>query len=78
MELNGTHQLLVVVVVVDDDDDDDDDDALGENMHTIKKNPEALLEASREVGLEVNTKKTKYMFMSHHQNAGQLTPFTDY
>jgi hypothetical protein len=26
---------------------------------------------SREVGLEVNTKKTKYMVTSHHQNAGQ-------
>jgi len=29
------------------------------------------LEASREVGLEVNTEKTKYVVMSHHQNAGQ-------
>jgi hypothetical protein len=29
------------------------------------------LEASREVGLEVNTEKTKYMAMSRHQNAGQ-------
>jgi hypothetical protein len=24
-----------------------------------------------EVGLEVNTEKTKYMLLSHHQNAGQ-------
>jgi hypothetical protein len=30
------------------------------NINTIK-NTEALLEASREVGLEVNTEKTKYM-----------------
>jgi len=30
-----------------------------------------LLEASREVGLEVNTQKTKYTVMAHHQNAGQ-------
>jgi hypothetical protein len=28
-------------------------------------------EASREVDLEVNTEKTMYMFMSHHQNQVQ-------
>jgi hypothetical protein len=32
---------------------------LGENIHTIKKTREALLEASKEVGIEVNTEKTK-------------------
>jgi hypothetical protein len=30
-----------------------------------------LLEASWEVGLEVNTEQTKFMVMFHHQNAGQ-------
>jgi hypothetical protein len=35
----------------------------------MKKNTEALLKASREVGLEVNTKKTKYTAMSHHQSS---------
>jgi hypothetical protein len=30
-----------------------------------------VLEASREVGLEVNTEKTKYMVVSHHRNVGQ-------
>jgi hypothetical protein len=44
---------------------------LGENINTINKNKEALLEGTREVGLEVNTEKTKYMVMSHHQNVGQ-------
>jgi hypothetical protein len=29
------------------------------------------LDTSREIGLEVNSEKTKYMFMSHHQTAGQ-------
>jgi hypothetical protein len=32
---------------------------------------ETLIDASKEVGLEVNTEKTKYMLLSRHQNAGQ-------
>jgi hypothetical protein len=32
---------------------------------------ENLIDASKEVGLEVNTEKTKYMLLSCHQNAGQ-------
>jgi hypothetical protein len=34
-------------------------------------NFEAQLDASKEVGLEVNAEKTKYIFMSRHQTAGQ-------
>jgi hypothetical protein len=30
-----------------------------------------LIDASKEVGLEINIEKTKYMLLSHHQNAGQ-------
>jgi hypothetical protein len=33
---------------------------LGENIDTIQKNTDALLDAGKEVGLEVNSKKTKY------------------
>jgi hypothetical protein len=44
---------------------------LFENINTIKKHKEVLLEASRKVSLEIKTEKTQYMFMSHHQNAGQ-------
>jgi hypothetical protein len=43
---------------------------LGENINAIKRNTPAVLEAEK-VGLEVNTEETKYMVMSHHQNAGQ-------
>jgi hypothetical protein len=32
---------------------------------------ETLIDTSKEVGLDVNTEKTKYMLLSRHQNAGQ-------
>jgi hypothetical protein len=50
---------------------DDDVNILDENIHIINRNKEALLEAEREVGLKVNTVKSKYMVVSHHQNAGE-------
>jgi hypothetical protein len=43
---------------------------VGEKIDNIKKNTEALLDASKEVGLEVNPEKTKYMIMSGSQNIG--------
>jgi hypothetical protein len=43
----------------------------GGGIHTIRKNTEALLIASKEIGLEVNGEKTKYMVMSQHHNVGQ-------
>jgi len=42
---------------------------LGRNLHAIKKNAEALIVDCKEIGLEVNTDKTKYMVMSRDQNA---------
>jgi hypothetical protein len=44
---------------------------LGGSIHAIKKNTEASVVASKEIGLEVNAEKTKYMVMSRNQNAGQ-------
>jgi len=38
---------------------------------SLGKNTMTLLDASREVVLQVNTKKTKYMVMSHNQNGGK-------
>jgi hypothetical protein len=35
------------------------------------KDTEALNDASKHVGLQVNTEKTMYMLMSHHQNTEQ-------
>jgi hypothetical protein len=37
----------------------------------VQKNTKALLDASKEVGLEVNPEKTKYMLVSRCQKAGQ-------
>jgi hypothetical protein len=44
---------------------------LGGNIGTIKEHMETLIDSSKEVGLEVNAEKAKYMLMSRHQNAGQ-------
>jgi len=41
------------------------------SFHTIKKNRESVLIASKEIGLDVNADKTKYMIMSRDQNAGR-------
>ena len=60
--VNGTHQLLAYA---------DDVNILGGSVHTVKENAEALVVATKEIGLEVNADKTKYMIMSRDQNAGR-------
>ena len=62
LKLNGTYQLVVYA---------DDVSILGGSVHTIKKNSETLVVANKEIGIEVNADKTKYMVMSPDQNAGR-------
>jgi hypothetical protein len=62
LKLNGTHQLLLYA---------DDVNLLGDNINTIKKNRENLIEASKEVGPGVNAGKSKYMLLPCHQKSWQ-------
>jgi len=49
LKLNGTHKLLVYA---------DDVNILAGSIHTLKENAEALVAATREIGLEVSADKT--------------------
>ena len=62
LKLNGTHQILVYA---------DSVHILGGSAHTIKENKDALVVASKAIGLEVNAYKTKYIVMSRDQNVGR-------
>jgi hypothetical protein len=48
LKLNGPHQLLVYA---------DDFNMMGRSVHTVQGNAEALIVASKEIGLEVNAGK---------------------
>jgi len=41
------------------------------SVHRVKENAETLVVVSKEIGLEVNADKTKYMVMSRDQKAGR-------
>jgi hypothetical protein len=45
LKLNGTHQLLAYA---------DDVNLLGDNIDTMKKNTETLIDSGKEVGLEID------------------------
>jgi hypothetical protein len=44
---------------------------LGDNVNTIRKGTEILIDASKEIGLDINVERTKHMLLSRHQNVGQ-------
>jgi len=50
----------------------DDVNMLGGSVHTVEENADALIVSSREIGLEVNADKTKYMAMSRDHSAGGI------
>ena len=62
LKLNGTHLHSVYT---------DDVNVLCRSVHAIQKNTGDLVVASKEIELDANVDKTKYMVMSRDQNAGQ-------
>ena len=60
MKLNGKLQLLLYV---------DDVKIFGESVLTVKEKAEALVVASKDIRIEVNSDKIKYMVMSRDKNA---------
>jgi hypothetical protein len=64
LKLNGRHQLLAYV---------DDVNILGGSVHTVRENSVALVVATKEIGLEVNTDKTKYMAYLRIGMQGEVT-----
>jgi hypothetical protein len=62
LKLNRTYQLLIYVGNVS---------VLGDNIDTIKKSTESLIDFGKEFSLEIKAEKTRYMLPSRHQIAGE-------
>ena len=56
--MNGTHQVLVYT---------DDVNLIGDDIRTIERNSDVLLNACKDIGLAVNTGKTRYMEIGRHR-----------
>ena len=54
----GSHQVLTCA---------DDVNLIGNDIRTIERNTDVLLNACKDIGLAVNTEKTKYMEIGGHQ-----------
>ena len=55
--MNGTHQVLSYA---------DDVNLIGDDIRTVKRNAEVLLNACKNIGLAVNIGQTKYMEIGCH------------
>ena len=58
LDMNGTHQVLAYV---------DDVNLIFDDIRTIERNADVLLNACKDIGLAVNTGKTKCMELGSHQ-----------
>ena len=56
--MNGTHQVLAYAYDVN---------LIGDDIRTIERNADVLLNACKDIGLAVNTGKTKYMEAARNQ-----------
>ena len=56
--MNGTHQILAYA---------DDVNLIGDDIRTIERNVDVLLNACKDIGLAVNIGKTKYMEIGRHR-----------
>ena len=56
--MKGTHQILAYT---------DDVNLIGDYIRTIERNADILLITCRDIAVAVNTGKTKYMDVGHHQ-----------
>ena len=59
LELKWKYQLLVYA---------DEVNTLAQTLRTVRENTEIFIKARKDIGLEVNSGKTKYMITSRHQN----------
>ena len=55
--MNGTHQVLAYA---------DDVNLIGDDIRTIERNADVLLNACKDIGSGVNTGKTKYLEIGRH------------
>jgi hypothetical protein len=62
LKLNGPHELLAYA---------DDVNLLGDNVVAVSKSTDTLIDACKEVSLEIKEEETKYRLLSGHQNVAR-------